>query len=85
MRPEDLRAFAQRSWGLVEDAKVRFRAQRFQKEGPSATFAAAQRLRERFRRLHPNGPRPEARTADLGAHLALKAALDRAANALRGR
>jgi len=85
MRPEDLRAFAQRRWDLVEREKTRFRVERFRQGGPAASFAAARGLRERFRRLHPAGPSAEDRKADLDSHVALKATLDRAAHAFRRR
>ena len=85
MRPDDLRAYAGRSWDLVEKAKLRFRAERFRKGGPDASIAVARRLRERFRRLHPEGPTAEARKRDFDAHVALKAVFERAAHAFRGR
>jgi len=85
MRPEDLRAFAQRRWDLVADSKLRFIGERFRAEGPLATRRVARRLAERWAALHPGGPSAEARRQDLSDHLALKAKLDRASHAFRRR
>lgn len=82
---EELRAFAQRRWDLVEREKREFVALRFRTEGPAGSRAAALRLLERWRRLHPDGPLSSMREADLQAHVALKRKLDQARDGLRRR
>ena len=78
-----LRAYAERRWDVLAEHKRALVAERYRTLGPAASLAAAQRLREHWRRLHPSGPSPEMRQADLAAHLALKEKLDRASHVFR--
>ena len=82
LSPEALREFAQRRWDLVERAKREFAAARYRAEGPAASRAAAQRLLQKWQALHPEGPVPAMRAADLADHVALKRKLDQTANAV---
>jgi hypothetical protein len=85
MKPEDLRRFAERPWGEISDSKLRFLAERFERDGPAGALKVAQRLAARWRRLHPEGASRESRERDLEAHIALKSRLDRAHLGLRRR
>lgn len=80
---EALRAYAERSWDLLAARKREFVAERYRTLGPAASLAAARRLRERWRRLHPNAPTPDMREADFAAHLALKEKMERASHVFR--
>lgn len=82
MRPEDLRAFARRSWDLLGASKLSLQVERYRESGPNGALARAQRLRERFRRLHPEGASAASRAADLEGHVAVRELLDRAARAI---
>ncbi len=77
-----LRAFAHRPWELVEREKRRFVAERYRAGGAAASWAAAQRLKARWRALHPEGSPPRMRDEDLAALVALKAKLMRAVHGL---
>jgi hypothetical protein len=77
-----LRAFAQRRWDLVARQKRSFVAERYRVGGAAASRAAAQRLVQRWRTLHPE-PVAAIRVADLQAHVALKQKLDRAGDGIR--
>jgi len=79
---EELRAFAARRWDLVADEKLLFVAQRYRSGGSGASRMAARRLAQRWARLHPGGPSPEARKEDLDHHIAMKQKLDRTVHAL---
>jgi hypothetical protein len=78
-----LRAFAERHWDRVQAEKRRFVVERYQRGGAEAARAVAQRLRERWKALHPEAPLPSMRAADLRAHVALKRKLDRTADVFR--
>jgi hypothetical protein len=64
-------AFVNRPWRLVEEEKVRARAERYRAGGSGACFAAAQELRRRYERLHPEGSHVNHRQEDLAAHVHL--------------
>jgi hypothetical protein len=82
---EALRAFAQRRWDLIERGKREFLAERYRDGGPMAARAAAARLLDRWRALHPDAPLPSMRAADLEAHVAFARKLDKARHGLRRR
>jgi hypothetical protein len=79
---EQLRAFAARRWDLIAEEKLSFVATRYLAEGPDASRKAAQSLSQRWARLHPGSPSPEARQQDLEDHVALKKKLDLVAHAI---
>ena len=78
---EQLRAFAARRWDLVADEKLSFVADRYRAGGSDAGRKAAQALSQRWSRLHPGSPSPEARQRDLEHHVAMKKKLDLVAHA----
>jgi hypothetical protein len=85
LRREDVRAFLDRPWDELEVSRREHQAERHRAGGPEASLRAARRLRERFRRLHPEGPSAEARARDLADHVELKRRIDSVRDALRGR
>ncbi len=80
---DDLRAYARRDWRAAERGKREYWAREVAERGPLATFEASQALWEHMRRLRPDWPSPEERRADLAHHVALKRALDLAADFFR--
>lgn len=84
LKSEDLRAFVDRRWDLIEREKRDFLADRFRRGGPAAAHAAARRLFRRWRALHPEAICPKRRADDLAAHVALKRQLERAGDDIRG-
>ncbi len=82
---EAIRAYRDRRWDLVAREKRRFAAERYRRGGPEAALEAAARLRARWAELHPEGPAPESRAADLEHHVGLKRKLDRARHVVAGR
>ena len=85
MDPDAIREFSQRRWDLVAREKTRARAERYRRGGPAACVAAAADLRERWRRLHPEGPSPTARARDYAHQVELARRLDDIADGLRRR
>lgn len=81
MKPEDVRAYAQRGWKVAETRKQEHWAREFVEHGPQATFEASQVLWRHMRSLRPDWPSPEERREDLAHHIALKELIDRAAGA----
>lgn len=77
MDASEIRAFAGRRWDLVEESKVRARAERFRLGGPAACLRAAAELRERWYRLHPEGPSTRTREADFDHHVEVSMKLAR--------
>lgn len=77
-----IREFMSRRWDLVEQQKRAVRAQRYAEGGPAAQLAALGELRDRFRRLHPEGLPAHAREQDLADQVSLAAKLRRIADAL---
>ena len=75
MEAKDLRAFVERAWDLKDEAKRRYWIGRYAEEGPCATLAASNALREHLRTLRPAWPTPEDRADDLRRHLELVALL----------
>jgi hypothetical protein len=79
---DDVRAYAQRPWHLLDRLEnehwLRERAER----GPLSTLDASQALWTHMRRVRPDWPTDADRRADLARHVALKRALDRAASAV---
>ncbi len=81
MKPEDVRAYAQRAWKVAETRKQEHWAREFDEHGPQATFDASQVLWRHMRALRPDWPSPEERREDLAHHITLKRLIDRAAGA----
>lgn len=81
MNPEDVRAYARRTWHAAERLKREHWAREMAERGPLATFEASLALWEHMRRLRPDWPSPDERRADLAHHVKLKHAIDRAAGA----
>ena len=83
-KPTDVRAFVTRRWDMVDRAKLDFLADRFRTGGPLLARAAALRLFQRWRALHPRVS-PERCAQDLASHVDLKRKLDQTRDAFRGR
>jgi len=81
MKPEDVRAYAQRAWKAAETRKQEHWAREYVEHGPQTTFEASQVLWRHMRSLRPDWPSPEERREDLAHHIALKQLIDRAAGA----
>jgi hypothetical protein len=82
MKPDDVRAYADRSWHRLRELEHEHWAREFAARGPLATFEASQALWAHMRCVRPEWPTEEDRRADLAHHIALKQALDRAASAI---
>jgi hypothetical protein len=80
---EQLRAYAGRAWARAAALKRAHWASEFAARGPTATFEAAQALREHMCALRPDWPTDRERREDLAHHVALKRAIDRAAGVFR--
>jgi hypothetical protein len=85
MDAHGIRSFVRRRWDLVEQSKLRARAERYRRGGPEACVAAAAELRERWRLRHPEGPSKAARAEDFRHHVELSAKLAKIADALTRR
>jgi hypothetical protein len=72
---EDIRAFAGRNWGLVEQAKRRFWRERKQTLSPAEALAIADGLRRHVRALRPDWPSAKERAEDLEIHARVAASL----------
>jgi hypothetical protein len=81
MKPEHLRAYAQRAWHVAEALEQEHWARELAERGPLATFEASQALWQHMRALRPDWPSDDERRQDLADHLALKRLIDRAASA----
>lgn len=81
MKPEDVRAYAQRAWHVAEALEQEHWARELSERGLLATFTASQALWEHMRALRPDWPSDDERRQDLADHIALKKLIDRAAGA----
>jgi len=72
---DDIKAFAERDWGLVEQAKRRFWRQRKQVLSPGEALAIAEGLRLHVRALRPDWPSAKERAEDLEVHARVAASL----------
>lgn len=81
MDREHLRSFANRDWRAIAQAKREHQVRLFREHGAAATIGAARDLSAHALALDPNWPPAREREADLQHHVALKRALDRAAQA----
>ena len=79
-----IRAFVNRRWHEVADARTAFWAGRFA-QNRDVSWRAAQALLHHVRRVQPAFPDDRERNADLAGHLMLRARLDRAAHAFARR
>jgi hypothetical protein len=82
MEPEDAQAFLRRPWDTLAALEREHWAREFARRGPAATLEVSRLLWEHMRRVRPDWPSDAERQEDLSHHLALKAAIDRAARAL---
>jgi len=72
---DDIRAFAERNWGLVEQAKRRFWSERKKRLSPGEALAIAEGLRLHVRALRPDWPSAQERAEDLEVHARVAASL----------
>jgi hypothetical protein len=80
-----IRAFARRDRTAVQDLKRAYHARRYREHGAGPGVALAQGLWMHARRVRPDWPTAQDRADDLAHHIALKARLDRAADAFSRR
>lgn len=81
VRAEDVRAYLNRPWHLLETLEQEHWAGELATRGPAAALEAAQALWVHMRQVRPDWPTEVDRQADLAHHVALKRAIDRAAGA----
>jgi len=74
---DDLRAFAERDWGLIEELKARHWAESKQGLSPLQSLAIAEALRRHVCALRPDWPNAAERDADLAVHARVSASLRR--------
>lgn len=74
MQPDDIRAFVNRDWDRVADAKTR--TWLAAKGTPADDLRMADDLRRHARRLRPDFPSARDRADDLQSHLRVIGALD---------
>ena len=74
----DIQAYMSRDWDAVRAAKDQYWAERVRALGPAEGLRVADELRRHVRALHPDGPTPADRSADLAAHVRLVELLRRA-------
>jgi hypothetical protein len=82
MRPEDLRAFAQRDWGRAERAKLKYWTDYTDTMGAGAVLRVADALREHVKRYAALDGEQE-RARDLEHHIQLKRRIDAASRQFR--
>ena len=75
-------AFVRRPWSALTALEREHWAREFARRGSTATLEASRLLWEHMRRVRPDWPSDADRREDLAHHIALKAAIDRAARAL---
>lgn len=80
MEKRRIREFLARDWQKAADAKSEYWARLF-RDDPRAVWESAQALLAHVRKIRPAFPASDERDADLSAHQALRAQLDRAADA----
>jgi hypothetical protein len=81
MHLKHVRAFAQRDWAGVEQAKRAYLAAQAREDEGTWAFWASQALFEHMRALQPGFPANVEHDTDLAHHVALKRILSLAANA----
>jgi hypothetical protein len=81
MDVKHVRAFAQRNWARVEQAKRTYLAAQAREDEATWSFWASQSLFEHMRSLEPRFPANVEHDADLAHHVELKRLLSLAANA----
>ena len=84
MDPRHLRDFLQRDWETAATRKREHWVREFQAGGSVVTLEVSAALSHHMRAVRPDWPTPEQRQADLGHHIALKRAIDRAARVFVG-
>lgn len=77
----DIDAFVRRDWERTATAKRQYWVDRFQREGWRPAWDAAQALLAHVRRVRPDYPADAERRRDIEDHQALRATLDRLADA----
>ncbi|MCC6846921.1 MAG: hypothetical protein IT294_00370 [Deltaproteobacteria bacterium] len=77
VRPEDIRAFAQRDWRAIADAKRDAWLELRRCHGPATALALADELRRQACLLHPGWPSAQDRAEDLAVHVRVAEALQR--------
>jgi hypothetical protein len=78
MRAEDVRAFVQRDWSALADAKADAWLEQRRLRGVEGAFEIADELRERVLAIRPGWPSADERADDLATHLRVAEALRRA-------
>lgn len=78
--PEALRAFRDRDWAAVREAKERFWAEDHRRRGPLAGLAIGSALWDQIRTIDPTWPDAQQRAEDLAHHLDLAEKLRRVAH-----
>jgi hypothetical protein len=84
VNPGHLRDFLRRDWETAAARKREHWVREFQTSGAVATLQASAALWHHMRAVRPDWPTPEQRQEDLGHHIALKRAIDRAARVFVG-
>lgn len=69
MRPEDLRAFAERDWEAGLESEVAARRERKARLGVGDSLALADSLRRHIQSIRPDWPSQEDREEDAETHL----------------
>jgi len=82
VRPEDLRAFAQRDWARIERAKIAYWAELYKKHGSGPSVRAADALRAHVQRCAPAAVRAQ-RALDTEDLVRFKGRIDAANAGLR--
>jgi hypothetical protein len=72
---DELRAFANRDWKLVEEAKRRYWVERKRQLSPGESLAIVEDLRQHVRALRPDWPSAAERAEDIEVHARVSAAL----------
>lgn len=75
-----LRAYRDRDWNAVREAKEQFWAEDHRRRGPLAAFSSSAALWEHARALDPTWPNAEQRAEDLAHHLELAERIRRVAH-----
>lgn len=78
--PAALRAFRDRDWKRVREAKEQFWAEDHRRRGPLAGLAISMGLWEHARAIDPSWPNAEQRAEDLAHHIELADRIQRVAH-----
>jgi hypothetical protein len=81
MKPEDIRAYVDRDWQAVADAKIAYWAERKRLGSPAESLQIGDALLDWVKTLHPDWPTEEDRVRDLDTHLRVSRALQSVAAA----